>query len=87
MEKLPKPYDDLTFTRHAELRMQQRNITVAHIHRALLSTKTLVRGRNALHYDTTSWIGVVVCWRTRTIITVMNVWPELLKPSHNPTTS
>lgn len=74
MEQLPPPFDDLTITYHAQMRMAQRNISLAQIHHTLVHGQTILRGKNALHYDPATWVGVVVNWRARVIITVMNVW-------------
>lgn len=86
MTTLPPPYDDLAISRHAQWRMYNRHITLAEVHRALASGCQRRQGQNILHYDPVTWVGVVINWPARTIITVMNVWlcPQSHPAQHKP---
>lgn len=82
MDKLPPPYDVLSVTRHAESRMQSRSISLYDVQRAIQRGCRVDRGINTLHYDKDTWVGVVINWHSRTIVTVMNVW--LVQPQPDP---
>lgn len=73
----------LTFSRHAEWRMQKRGISLHEVHTALNSGYRVQREHNVVYCDLATMIGVVVNPKRNRVVTVMKLgWlpsPRYLK--------